>query len=86
MTWWKWLILAWALLTVLFIILGWLRYSRIEREQEVGRAVAAKHGWWRWRWSQDGWVRKCKICGAIQYGGDDYDGGPNDGGRVVSAR
>ncbi len=41
-----------------------------------------EHIWWRWRWSQDGFVRQCKICGAMQYGGDDYDGGPNASGNV----
>lgn len=86
MTWYHWVAVVWLGVIAFMLLVGRMRMVRREREAEAGRAVAAKHGWWRWRWSQDGWVRKCKICGAIQYGGDDYDGGPNDGGRVVSAR
>lgn len=38
--------------------------------------------WWKWRWTQDGWLRKCKVCNAVQYGGEDHDGGPNERGVV----
>ncbi len=86
MTWWHWLAIVWLAFLAFMLLIGRARMVRKERAQARGRVAAAKHGWWRWRWSQDGWVRQCKICSAIQYGGDDYDGGPDDGGRVVSAR
>jgi len=44
------------------------------------RRKATNHGWGQWRWSQDGWVRNCKLCRLTQYGGDDYNGGPNENG------
>ncbi len=81
MTWWQWLLAGWAAIILFVLVLGWRRAVVRERERQ---ARVDKHGWWRWRWSQDGWVRQCKICKAVQYGGDDYDGGPDDGGRVVS--
>lgn len=28
------------------------------------------------RWSQDGWVSRCKVCADVVYLGDDFDGGP----------
>jgi hypothetical protein len=28
------------------------------------------------RWSQDGWVARCRRCSEIVYLGDDHDGGP----------
>lgn len=86
MTWYHWLAVVWLAFLAFVLTLGWRRAQIRQREHDAAVARASKHGWWRWRWSQDGWVRQCKICKAIQYGGDDYDGGPDDGGRVVSAR
>ncbi len=39
--------------------------------------------WTDWRWSQDGWVRIDRLTGKWQFGGDDYDGGPDDDGPIL---
>lgn len=31
---------------------------------------------WPIRWTEDGWVAVCKICGTWLYYGDDHDAGP----------
>lgn len=77
-----WLIGIWAGVCAVVIGIGFLASKRKEDFRRMQAVQASKHGWWRWRWSQDGWVRKCKICGAVQYGGDDYEGGPDEGGLV----
>lgn len=80
MKWWQIGVIVWGLFLAAFIWIGYLRYKRVtEREHQE---YVAKHGWWRWRWTQDGWMRKCKICGVVQYGGDDYDGGPDQAGPI----
>lgn len=57
------------------LLLG-LAYIEIRRKLHYNeflrrREAAEQHGWGTWRWTQDGWVRHCKLCRATQYGGDD---------------
>lgn len=75
----------WIVGYIVFILLvvGFGTLVEMRKQDRKRKESITRHGWWRWRWSQDGWVRRCKICHAIQYGGDDYDGGPDVEGRVV---
>lgn len=79
MTGWQIAALIYTFVMAAVLVFFVMLYRRRERDRQDR---VAKHGWWRWRWSQDGWVRQCKICKAIQYGGDAYDDGPNEYGRI----
>lgn len=78
----KWGLAVWGGLIFFFMVFGWIAGKRRDAWHRARVVQASKHGWWRWKWSEDGWVRKCKICGAVQFGGDDYEGGPDEGGLV----
>lgn len=74
---WLWAGLACVAILVVLEVCRFLRELRLSYPE-----APPQHAWWRWQWSQDGWVRKCKLCGALQYGGEDYDGGPDVSGHV----
>ncbi len=90
------ILIAWCAIAAAVLIYGVFRYftvsscsgCRLPKSRcacvSANCIVAKGHAFYMWRWSQDGWVRKCKFCGSIQYGGDDFDGGPDDDGCVVS--
>jgi hypothetical protein len=77
----RWQTIVFSIYIAVFIFVGIFGYRRYKWRTEQERR-AALHDWSRWRWSQDGWVRKCKLCSAIQYGGDSYEEGPDASGNV----
>ncbi len=95
MPWWAWLALGVSVVSFLPFVIRWFtvetcRYCSYPLDRcdcdDCDVSATGHHAFSAWRWSQDGFVRQCKLCKAVQYGGDDYDGGPDDGGRVVSDR
>lgn len=52
-------------------------------DREIRQRQVNRHMWWRWGWTEDGYTRTCKVCGAVQFGGDDYEGGPDAFGYVA---
>lgn len=79
-------LIAYGLILAIIIFFGYLIRKRRDMWEANDRQQAEKrariHAWRSWRWSQDGWVRTCKLCPKIQYGGDDYSGGPDESGLV----
>lgn len=84
----EWIVMAGLACFVLAaILLGWLSRSAKTTCRycfyPFDRCECPKrceHTWWPWRWSQDGWVRRCKECRSIQYGGDGVK--PDERGHV----
>ena len=83
---WWWIGGGWIAFIGAFLVLGSLRARQRERWAEMHRQSLSKYAFGPWRWSQDGYVRVCKLTGVTQYGGDDYNGGPDDEGCVVPPR
>lgn len=68
----------WIVLIVVAIILFAMEMGRVLRNHRREYTMRAEppRAYGPWRWSQDGWVRVCKLTGHWDYGGEDYDGGP----------
>lgn len=58
------LILAAGFALVMFEWRRYFRNERLLRERKL-------HRFTEWTWTQDGFVRHCRDCPVIQYGGDD---------------
>jgi len=73
-----------ALVAIVLLFIAGSELGRVlrqrRREQSTRHPV---HAWTPWHWTPDGYMRFCKLCAAAQYGGDDYDAGPDEFGMVA---
>lgn len=58
------LIVAAGFILVMYEVRRYFRNERLSRERD-------KHWFTDWTWTQDGFVRHCRECPVVQYGGDD---------------
>lgn len=73
-----------AIIALALLVCAIELYRALERRRNRYYAdyIKRKHRFSTWRWSQDGWVRRCRDTGVIQYGGDDYNAEPNELGPI----
>lgn len=70
-----WIIVALALAVPALILVAWswalVSGDADRRAQQMQYNVCQHEEYWPWWWTEDGWVKVCRGCGNIAYGGDD---------------